>query len=104
MALFMDIELVSLDEAESPDAFAVSFDVIYAGETWCRSLVCIDDNTANRLGRDERAVVNAAREALLGLLAVETVPVSFHLAVGIDGTVVLARATPTGVRRLPHPR
>lgn len=99
MALFMDIELVSLDEAESPDAFAVTFDVIYAGETWCRSLVCIDDNTAARLGRDERAVVNAARDALLGLLAVETVPVSLHLRMQGDGIAVLARGTPVSPPR-----
>ena len=42
VAIFMDIELVSIEEAEPPDAFAVTFDVIYAGETWCRSLVCVD--------------------------------------------------------------
>jgi len=39
MTLFMDIELVSAGEEEPPDAYAVAFDVIYSGETWCRSLV-----------------------------------------------------------------
>ena len=94
MALFMDIELVSIDETGRPDAFAVAFDVIYAGETWCRSLVCVDEMVAVRLQRDERAVITAARDALLDLLAVEPMPVSFHLRVSTEGTEVLARATP----------
>ncbi len=42
MAIFMDIEFVSIQEAEPPDAFSVAFDVIYAGETWCRSLVDVE--------------------------------------------------------------
>ena len=37
------------------------------------------DAVAARLERDERAVIGAARDALLELLAVEAVPVSFHL-------------------------
>jgi hypothetical protein len=98
MALFMDIELVSIDEAESPDAFMVTFDVIYSGETWCRSLVCLDDAVAARLERDERAIVATARDALLDLLALEAVPVSFHLRIGTEGSAILARATPGGTR------
>jgi len=96
MAIFMDIELVSLDEAEPPDECAVTFDVIYAGETWCRSLICVDAATVARLERDERAVVGAARDALLELLAIEPVPVSFHLRLTPEGVTVLARATPGG--------
>jgi hypothetical protein len=96
VAIFMDIELVSIDETESPDAFAVAFDVIYAGETWCRSLVRVESAMAARLERDERAVIGAARDALLDLLSVEAAPVSFHLRLGTEGPTILARATPGG--------
>lgn len=98
MTLFMDIELVSVEEAEPPDAFTVVFDVIYAGETWCRSLVWVDDLVATRLHHDERAVTSAARDALLDLLAVEAVPVSFHVRVTTDGPSILARGTPGQTR------
>ena len=94
MAIFIDVELVSIREAEPPDAFAVAFDVIYPGETWCRSQVSVDTATAARLGRDEYAVVRAAREALLDLLAPEPAPVSFHLRLTPEGVTVLARGTP----------
>jgi hypothetical protein len=90
----MDIEFVSIREAEPPDAFSVAFDVIYAGETWCRSVVDVDTACAARLGREEQAVVRAAREALLDLLAMEPAPVSFHLWLGPEGLVVLAKARP----------
>ena len=90
----MDIELVSIQEAEPPDAFSVAFDVIYAGETWCRSIVDVDSAGSALLGRDEHAVVCAAREALLDLLDLEPAPVSFHLRLGADGPVVLAKARP----------
>jgi len=94
MAIFMDIEFVSLDEAESPDAFAATFDVIYAGETWCRSVVMVETAMAARLGFEGQAVTGAARDALLELLMAETAPVSFHLRLTPDGTTVLGRATP----------
>jgi hypothetical protein len=94
MAIFMDIELVSIQEAEPPDAFSVAFDVIYAGETWCRSLVDVDAAGAARLGRDEQAVIRAAREALVDLLVLEPAPVSFHLRLGTEGPAVLAKARP----------
>lgn len=96
MAIFMDIEVVSIDAVEPPDAFTVAFDVIYSGETWCRSLVWVETAVAARLERDEHAVVVAARDALLDLLAVEAVPVSFHLRLTTEGTTVLAGATPGG--------
>jgi hypothetical protein len=96
MALFMDLELVAIDQAEHPDAFAVVFDAIYAGETWCRSLVWVDAVLADSLSRDERAVIGAARDALLDLLAVEFVPVSLQLRLGCEGTTVLGRGTPGG--------
>jgi hypothetical protein len=99
MTLFMDVEFVSIDEAEAPDAFAVTFDVIYAGETWCRSEVLVDMTVAARLGREERAVVRTARDALLERLALETLPVSLHLRLFPEGTTVLARATPRGTAR-----
>jgi hypothetical protein len=90
----MDIELVSIQEAEPPDAFSVAFDVIYAGETWCRSLVDVDQAGAARLGHDEHAVIRAARETLLDLLVMEPAPVSFHLRLGAEGTDVLAKGRP----------
>jgi hypothetical protein len=94
VAIFMDIEFVSILEAEPPDAFSVAFDVIYAGETWCRSIVDVDIAGSARLGRDEPVIVRAAREALLDLLAPEPAPVSFHLRLGAEGTAVLAKARP----------
>ncbi len=94
MTIFMDVGLVSIEEAEPPEAFQVTFDVIYAGETWCRSLVTVGTDVAARLEREERGVVRAARDALLDLLAVETGPVSFHLHLGDDGSTVLARGRP----------
>ena len=95
MAIFMDIELVSIQEAEPPGAYSVAFDVIYAGETWCRSIVDLDKAGSARLGRDEQAIVRAAREALLDLLVMEPAPVSFHLTLGCDGVTVLAAARPS---------
>jgi hypothetical protein len=90
----MDIELVSIQEAEPPDAFSVAFDVIYAGETWCRSIVDVDSAGAARLNHDEHAVIRAARETLLDVLATEPAPVSFHLRLGAEGLTVLAKARP----------
>jgi hypothetical protein len=95
VAIFMDIEFVSFDQAEPPDAFAVTFDVIYAGETWCRSVVMVENSTAACLGFEGQAVTCAARDALLELLMAETAPVSFHLRLAPDGTTVLGRATPS---------
>jgi hypothetical protein len=94
MAIFMDIEFVCLNEAEAPDAFVVTFDVIYAGETWCRSEVLVDGLAAAALGFNEREVTGSARDALLELLTLETGPVSFVLRLGLDGTRVIERATP----------
>jgi hypothetical protein len=94
VAIFMDIELVSVQEAEPPDAFSVAFDVIYAGETWCRSIVEVDTAAAARLGRDEHAVVRAARGALLDLLGPEPAPVSLHLRLAAEGPTVLAKGRP----------
>jgi hypothetical protein len=94
VAIFMDIELVSIQEAEPPSAFSVAFDVIYAGETWCRSVIDVDQAQAARLGRDEQALVRAARDALLDLLATEPAPVSFHLRFGVGGLEVLAKGRP----------
>ena len=92
----MDIELVAVEEAAFPDAFTVTFDVIYAGETWCRSVVEVGNSPAAELGHEQHAVVVAARDALLDHLVVEAVPVSFHLHLGPAGSTVLARATPGG--------
>jgi len=90
----MDIEFVSIQEAEPPDAFSVAFDVIYAGETWCRSIVDVDTACAARLLRDEQMVVRAAREALVDLLVLEPAPVSFHVRLGAEGAEILAKGRP----------
>ena len=81
-------------EVDPPDALAVAFDVIYPGETWCRSVVEVDTAVAARLSWDEQAVVRAARDALLDLLAVEPGPVSFHVRLSVEGPAVLAKARP----------
>jgi len=96
VTIFMDVELVSIVDGEPPDAYTVTFDVIYSGETWCRSVVGVDAAVAARLERDEYSIIRAARDTLLELLAVEAGPVSFHLRLGIDGTVIIARAAPGG--------
>jgi len=96
MAIFMDVEVVSVEVAEPPDAFSVAFDTIYAGETWCRSMVWVETAVAAGLEGDERAVVGKARDALVDALMKESVPVSFYLRLTTGGTTVLARATPGG--------
>lgn len=88
----MDIEFVALTEAEDPDAFAVAFDVIYSGETWCRSEVLLARDTAAGAGCDEAAMTAAARDALLDLLAVEPSPVSLRLRLTPIGVSILDRA------------
>jgi len=90
----MDIEFVAIEPAEPPDAFRVAFDVIYAGETWCRSVVLVDNMVAGAVERDQHAVIGMARDALLELLQFEAAPVSFHLRLAAEGTVVSARGTP----------
>jgi hypothetical protein len=99
MALFMDIELVSVDEEPPPDAYGVVFDVIYSGETWCRSLVRLAPGVAARLDHEDSRMVAEARDALLELLETEVRPVSFDLRLTTEGTVVLARANPGEGRR-----
>jgi len=91
---FMDIELVSADEAASPDVLTVAFDVIYPGETWCRSVVDISAEAAGRMAHDQRIMISAARDAVLELLQVEAGPVSFHLRLEYDHTAILARGRP----------
>jgi hypothetical protein len=94
----MDIEFVSLDQAELPDAFSVTFDVIYAGETWCRSVVMVESAVAAGFGFEGQAITSVARDALLELLMSETGPVSLHLRLATEGTTVLGRGTPGGAR------
>jgi hypothetical protein len=96
MTIFMDVELVSIVDGEAADAYTVTFDVIYAGETWCRSMVGVDAAVAARLDRDEYAIIRAARDALLELIAAEAGPVSLQLQLAIDGTAIIARAAPGG--------
>jgi hypothetical protein len=72
----------------------VAFDVIYAGETWCRSLVGIEAAVAAGVERDEYEIMRLARDALLERLCMENVPVSLHVRLGIEGVTVLARGRP----------
>jgi hypothetical protein len=95
LAIFADIELVSIVEGESPDdAYTVTFDVIYPGETWCRSAVGVSSAIAAQVELEERAVVRAARDALLEVLIPEPGPVSLQLQLTDQGIAVLARAVP----------
>ena len=90
----MDIEFVSLVQAERPDAYQATYDVIYAGETWCRSVVTVAAEVAAVCAFEETSIIRAARDALLELLTSEAVPVSFHLRLTVEGTTVLERANP----------
>jgi hypothetical protein len=94
VTIFTDVEFVSIQEAEPPDEYAVAFDVIYAGETWCRSLVGLETAVAARVERDEYEMIRLARDALLERLSAEAVPVSLHLRLGVEGVTVLARGRP----------
>lgn len=94
MAIFTDIELVAVEEADCPGSLIVTFDVIYAGETWCRSVVEVESAFCARLAGDNRTIIATARDGLLGLLALEAVPVSLHLRLGDDGPTVIARGVP----------
>lgn len=94
MTIFSDIELVTVEEAEPPDTCVVVFDVVYAGETWCRSMVTVDTVVAARLSHEEPDVVRAARDALLGVLELEPGPVALHLRLSAEGVSVLARGKP----------
>lgn len=94
MTEFLDIELVSVVEAEFPEAFSVAFDVIYPGETWCRSVIDVGHDVAGRMAFEERAAVSAARDALLELLVLETGPVSFRLRLSVEGTTIVDKGRP----------
>lgn len=93
-AIFSDIEFVSIEELDLPDNLAVAFDVIYAGETWCRSVVWVDRLLVARLQYEELEVIRVARDALLEYLALEAGPVSVELRLQPEGVSVLARGKP----------
>lgn len=96
MAIFSDIELVSICAGRSPDAFEVVFDVIYAGETWCRSVVRVDGALQVARAGEPGAIVGAARDALLESLLLEAGPVSLELRLSDEGTAVVDRGSPGG--------
>lgn len=93
-AIFSDIELVFVQEVEPRGTLAVAFDVIYAGETWCRSVVWVEPAVTARLEYEEPAVIRAARDALLDLLVAEPGPVALELRLAAEGVSLLARGTP----------
>lgn len=91
MTWIVDIELVDIDVAEPPDALTVTFDVIYPGETWCRSVVFVAAEAA-KAGEDE--VIGEARDALVAVIERQGRPVSVELRLTPDGTQVLAVGSP----------
>lgn len=68
--------------------------MIYAGETWCRSVVWVEAAVAARLEYEEPVVIRAARDALLEVLAWEAGPVALELRLTVEGVSLLARETP----------
>lgn len=102
MAQIVDVELVGLEEGEGQDAFLVTFDVIYPGETWCRSLVRVTPQAASSLETvtaeappaAEHRVIARARDCLLSLLELESGPSSAEIRLTGEGLVVLALGRP----------
>jgi hypothetical protein len=86
----VDIEIVAVEEGVPPGGATVVFDVIYPGETWCRSVVSI---VSDGLGPTEE-VVASARDALLLELQKESQPVALELLVSAVGAVVQGRRLP----------
>lgn len=91
MAWIIEVELVEVTEADPPDAWIVSFDVIYPGETWCRSLVRLSPTVSLA---QESDLVGQARDALLAVLELQPGPASAEIRVGSEGTEVLRLGTP----------
>ncbi len=87
MTWIVDIELVAVEQAQPPDRFLVTFDVVYPGETWCRSLVYV----AGSVVAEEQDPVSVARDALVPFLETEGQPVSLELRLTTTGPVVLGR-------------
>lgn len=90
MTWIVDIELVAVESAHPPDRFVVTFDVVYPGETWCRSLVYV----APTVVADEQDLVSLARDALVPFLEMEGQPVSLELRLTPTGPVILGRRLP----------
>jgi hypothetical protein len=91
MTWIVDVELVGIAPAEPPDIFEVAFDVIYPGETWCRSVIAVSSDLAYA---GEEELIRQAREALLVVVEREGQPVSVRLRVTSDGTQVVAMGRP----------
>ncbi len=91
MTWIVDIELVGIDAAEPPDALMVTLDVIFPGETWCRSVVFVPPEEA-RAGRNE--IIRRARDALVAIIESEGEPVSVELRLSPAGADVLAIGRP----------
>lgn len=91
MTWIVDIELVGVDVAEPPDALTVTLDVIFPGETWCRSVVFVAPEEA-RTDRDE--IIRSARDALVAVIESEGEPVSVELRLSPRGADVIAIGRP----------
>jgi len=90
MAWIVDVELVAVEAAEPPDLALVTFDVVYPGETWCRSLVYVTPGVT--AGEDD--LVSRSRDALLTFLEREGQPVALEVRLSPEGPVVLDRRLP----------
>jgi hypothetical protein len=90
--MLIDLELVSVETGEGEAALSVTFDAIYPGETWVRSVVDVTRELAALFEADHRPPVSTARDALLELLQFEVRPVSFHLVLSSEGTEVVQRS------------
>jgi hypothetical protein len=91
VAWIVDVELVEVAPGELPDVWTIVFDVIYPGETWCRSLVRL--SPASSQG-NELELVGRARDALLAILELQAGPASADIRVAPEGTTVLRLGSP----------
>jgi hypothetical protein len=93
MVWIIDVDLVSFESADHPDAYELYFDVTYPGETWCRSVVRVAGDLAFP---SEEAVVSQARDALVGLLEREARPASAAIRLDAAGVTLIALDYPGG--------
>jgi hypothetical protein len=91
VAWIVDVELVEVTAGRPPDLWQVVFDVIYPGETWCRSIVRL---TMDFVEEGELELVGRARDALVAVLERQSGPVSTDIRVTPAGTAVLRLGRP----------
>ncbi|NLT35617.1 MAG: hypothetical protein GXX83_06940 [Gaiellales bacterium] len=102
MGSIMDIEVVDAAYVATAEAWLVVFDVIYPGETWCRSEVWLQPDAVRPVaegggdpgGPGSPPLISLARDHLLGHLEAEGAPVSLVVDVTSSGSSVRDRARP----------